>query len=317
MTLALPDGPVVLRNATVPACLIGGAGDLARVDLGLEGGKLVAPAPGMAEVDLKRRAGAACLHRHAHPPRQGPDLGPEPQPGQHLSGRARGGGADRERHWSPEDVRRRMDFALRTAFALGPGRSARIWTASRRRMRSHGRCSRKSGTRGRDGSTFRPPRLRVATWRWTRPSRRWPTGWQRIAAPWACSPIPCPTCPTACGTSSGWPRTGALMPISTQTRRWILRSSTLAQIAEAAIETGFQGRIVAGHCCSLSTMPEGQALRTLDLCAKAGIGIVSLPMCNLYLQDRHPARTPATGASRWCMRPARAASRWPLLRQHP
>ena len=30
----------------------------------------------------------------------------------------------------------------------------------------------------------------------------------------------------------------------------------------------------------------------LDLVAKAGIHVVSLPMCNLYLQDRHAQRTP-------------------------
>jgi cytosine/creatinine deaminase len=68
--------------------------------------------------------------------------------------------------------------------------------------------------------------------------------------------------------------------------------NTLAQIAKAALDTGFKGRIVVGHCCSLSTMPEAEALHTLDLCATAGIGIVSLPMCNLYLQDRHSGRTP-------------------------
>ena len=32
--------------------------------------------------------------------------------------------------------------------------------------------------------------------------------------------------------------------------------------------------------------------RTLDLVAEAGIAVVSLPMCNLYLQDRVPGRTP-------------------------
>jgi cytosine deaminase len=30
----------------------------------------------------------------------------------------------------------------------------------------------------------------------------------------------------------------------------------------------------------------------LDLVARAGLHVVSLPMCNLYLQDRHAARTP-------------------------
>jgi cytosine deaminase len=32
--------------------------------------------------------------------------------------------------------------------------------------------------------------------------------------------------------------------------------------------------------------------KTLDLVKQAGIGIVSLPMCNLYLQDRESGRTP-------------------------
>jgi cytosine/creatinine deaminase len=36
----------------------------------------------------------------------------------------------------------------------------------------------------------------------------------------------------------------------------------------------------------------GEALVTLDLVAKAGLNVVSLPMCNLYLQDRLAARTP-------------------------
>lgn len=31
---------------------------------------------------------------------------------------------------------------------------------------------------------------------------------------------------------------------------------------------------------------------TLDLVARAGMDVVSLPMCNLYLQDRHANRTP-------------------------
>jgi cytosine/creatinine deaminase len=37
---------------------------------------------------------------------------------------------------------------------------------------------------------------------------------------------------------------------------------------------------------------EAEALHTLDLVAKAGLNVVSLPMCNLYLQDRHAHRTP-------------------------
>ena len=60
------------------------------------------------------------------------------------------------------------------------------------------------------------------------------------------------------------------------------------------IETGFSAPVVVGHCCSVSTMDEDAAHRTLDLVAKAGLNVVSLPMCNLYLQDRHADRTPRT-----------------------
>ena len=67
---------------------------------------------------------------------------------------------------------------------------------------------------------------------------------------------------------------------------------SLRAIAEAAIRTNFPGRIVAGHCCSLAMQEQAEAEATLDRVAEAGIAIVSLPMCNLYLQDRVAGRTP-------------------------
>ena len=67
---------------------------------------------------------------------------------------------------------------------------------------------------------------------------------------------------------------------------------TLRHLARAAIRHGFAGRIVAGHCCSLSTQEPDEVRTTLDDVAMAGIAIVSLPMCNMYLQDRHAGRTP-------------------------
>ena len=63
-------------------------------------------------------------------------------------------------------------------------------------------------------------------------------------------------------------------------------SETLRLIAQTVIETGFDAPVTVGHCCSLSSQDESRALDTLDLVAKAGINVVSLPMCNLYLQDR-------------------------------
>ncbi|MEM6438610.1 MAG: cytosine deaminase [Pseudomonadota bacterium] len=69
-------------------------------------------------------------------------------------------------------------------------------------------------------------------------------------------------------------------------------SETLRAIAEAVIRTGFDGPVAAGHCCSLSTQDEKRALETLDLVAEAGLSMISLPLCNLYLQDRRAGRTP-------------------------
>lgn len=68
--------------------------------------------------------------------------------------------------------------------------------------------------------------------------------------------------------------------------------NTLKDIAEIAIEMGFEGKVTVGHLCSLSTMDDAVAGATLDVVAKAGFDVVGLPMCNLYLQDRHSGRTP-------------------------
>jgi cytosine deaminase len=69
-------------------------------------------------------------------------------------------------------------------------------------------------------------------------------------------------------------------------------SICLHKIAEAALRHQFSGKIVCGHCCSLAVQPPEVIKHTLDLVKQAGIGIVSLPMCNLYLQDRKPFQTP-------------------------
>ena len=74
-----------------------------------------------------------------------------------------------------------------------------------------------------------------------------------------------------------------------------VQSSALKHLADAVIETGYRGKVLAGHCCVLSVQDEAVAMATIERVAEAGISIVSLPMCNIYLQDRHNterARTP-------------------------
>lgn len=69
-------------------------------------------------------------------------------------------------------------------------------------------------------------------------------------------------------------------------------SRSLAAIADQALATGFERRILVGHCCSLTRQPAEAQYATIDKLARAGIGVVSLPMCNLYLQERHAGVTP-------------------------
>jgi cytosine/creatinine deaminase len=61
---------------------------------------------------------------------------------------------------------------------------------------------------------------------------------------------------------------------------------SLRKIAEAALRHDFKGKILVGHCCALARQPDAEVLDTLDKVARAGLAVVSLPMCNMYLQDR-------------------------------
>jgi len=69
-------------------------------------------------------------------------------------------------------------------------------------------------------------------------------------------------------------------------------SATLPFVAQAALRHGYKGRVVCGHCCSLAMQPDDVIDRTLDLLAEAEVAIVTLPTVNMYLQDRTAGRTP-------------------------
>jgi cytosine/creatinine deaminase len=66
----------------------------------------------------------------------------------------------------------------------------------------------------------------------------------------------------------------------------------LHMVASTALRRNFQRPIQCGHCCSLALQSEEFAAETIRLCAEAGIAIVVLPMCNMYLQGRNPGHTP-------------------------
>ena len=113
----LPPGPLTLANVTVPACLLGQPGDLIRTSLSIDGGRI---AEGLfPAVDM---AGAmvlpAFVDMHTHLDK-GQIWGRSPNPDGTFMGALTAAGADRGARWSSEDVRRRMDFAVRSAFAHG------------------------------------------------------------------------------------------------------------------------------------------------------------------------------------------------------
>jgi cytosine deaminase len=65
---------------------------------------------------------------------------------------------------------------------------------------------------------------------------------------------------------------------------------TLIRIARLAVKRGFRGRILAGHCCALALQSDEFIRDTMDACKDAGIEFVSLPAVNLYLQARGTTR---------------------------
>jgi len=68
---------------------------------------------------------------------------------------------------------------------------------------------------------------------------------------------------------------------------------TLAHYARRTAAWPAERMRTAGHCCRLGTMPAAELEAILALVAHGGVGIVSLPLTNLYLQGRDdPVATP-------------------------
>ena len=64
------------------------------------------------------------------------------------------------------------------------------------------------------------------------------------------------------------------------------RQEVLRTLAEAVLRNRFPYPVVAGHCCSLAVQDPDRQRSTVDLVKAAGIRIISLPLCNAYLQGR-------------------------------
>jgi cytosine/creatinine deaminase len=287
----LPEGPVTLSNVTVPACFLGRPGDLVRTSVSIAEGRIAER--GVTEVDMKGAMVLPCfvdMHTHLD---KGHIWPRSPNPDGTFMGALNTVAADRAARWSAEDVRARMEFGLRTAHAHGT-----------RAIRTH-----LDSLPPQDAISFPVFRELRADWKGRIDlqgsclvgiDRMEPDGDFRATADIVAA--------------SGGVLGMVTYPIPDLKARLLAffrlaaerglpadfhvdetgdpSVATLRVIAETVLETGFDAPVVVGHCCSLAVQDEAEALHTLDLVAKAGLNVVSLPMCNLYLQDRTVHRTP-------------------------
>ncbi len=63
-------------------------------------------------------------------------------------------------------------------------------------------------------------------------------------------------------------------------------SRSLELLTEQTSARGFEGRVTAGHCCSLAFMDADDAERIMDKVAAARVNVITLPSCNLVLMGR-------------------------------
>jgi cytosine/creatinine deaminase len=289
--LHLPNGPVTLENVTIPACLLGQPGDLIRTNISIANG-LIAPEQPIG-VDMK---GAlvlpAFIDMHTHIDK-GHIWPRSPNPDGTFMGALTAVGTDCRARWTAADVRTRADFSLRTAYAHGtravrthidssPPQDAISWPVfDELRAVWEGRIDLQAACLvGCEGFSTTGPFANTA----------------RIVADHGgvlgMVTYPVPDIPARIRDFLNMAMKLGLSADFHVDETLDTHSNTLREIAAAVLDTGYDAPVVVGHCCSVSAMAESDALTTLDLVAKAGLHVVSLPMCNLYLQDREPHRTP-------------------------
>ena len=69
----------------------------------------------------------------------------------------------------------------------------------------------------------------------------------------------------------------------------------LEELAKQVIARGLTQRVTASHCVRLGSLPPERLAPVLELVREAGIGIVTLPITNLYLQGREATHLPPRG----------------------
>ncbi len=74
--------------------------------------------------------------------------------------------------------------------------------------------------------------------------------------------------------------------------------TTLELLADKTIETGYQGRVTAGHCCAMAGWDDRLAARVIEKVHKAEINVVTNSPVNLLLQGRHDRQPVRRGITR-------------------
>ncbi|MGV0877238.1 cytosine deaminase [Martelella sp. FLE1502] len=303
--VTLPEAPAfVLQNATVPAiCLKNAAGFAARegliqADITIENGKVGAitapgtPAAALPATDL--RGGMVWptftdMHTHID---KGHIWERRRNPDGTFMGALENVRADREANWSADDVAARMEFSLKCAYAHGTGL-----------LRTH--------------LDSLPPQHEISFELFSDIREKWADRIElQAVALFAIDMIFEPFFDDLVallkrrdgligGVTQMLPDLDARLDrlfqaageagldidlhVDETEDREVL---TLGRIADAKLRNGFEGAVTVGHCCSLARQDEDTAMRTIDRVAEAEIAVVSLPMCNMYLQDRHAGVTP-------------------------
>ena len=73
------------------------------------------------------------------------------------------------------------------------------------------------------------------------------------------------------------------------------RARALVDLSRGVLERGFGHPVTASHCVSLGMMAEPDQREIAALVAEAGIGVVTLPQTNLFLQSRGRRTAPPRG----------------------
>ena len=293
---AIPDSRAYrLRNCTVAPVFGGGDG---AIDIDIRDGRIAAigpaapPSPDLPSVDCRAgMAWPAFVDLHAHIDKAH-IWGRAPNPDGSWLAALETVRADRLARWTAADVEQRMDFSLRSAFAHGtralrthidslPPQAAISWPVfARMRERWRGRIELQGSALGpvemllgEDGSALADL---VADH-------------QGILG---CVLKSTPGPQAALDRVFGLARERGLELDFHADETDDPGSTMLRHVAEAALRWSYEGRVTCGHCCSLAVQGEAEAEATMRLAARAGLTIASLPMCNLYLQDRSPGRTP-------------------------